>query len=51
MTSNAAKNLIENTLDNKIEILKTYISRKTCGKILAKGDVVIFCQDCCVFKI
>lgn len=51
MTSNTTKKLIENTLDNKIEILKTYLSRKTCGKILVKGDVVVFCQDCCVLKI
>lgn len=36
--------------NNNISILTSFKSRRTCGKVLSDGEIIVYCQQCCVYN-
>lgn len=35
--------------DNNTTTLSSLKSRRTCGRVLCDGEIIVYCQQCCVY--
>lgn len=35
--------------NSNISTLSSFNSRRTCGKVLSDGQIIVYCQECCVY--